>query len=60
MLNEFIQKVASDSDRAVPLGDSDGLDDISMNIGKINSEKVKISRLSQVVKKKRNAFSAGP
>ena len=37
VLNEFIQKVASDLDRSVPLGDLDGLDDISMNVGKFNS-----------------------
>ena len=58
VLNEFIQKVASDPDRTVPLGDLDGLDDISMNIGKLNSEKFKISELSQVVKKK-NASQPG-
>ena len=55
VLNEFIQRVASGLDRTVPLGDLDGLDDISMNIGKFNSEKFKISKLPQVVKKKRNA-----
>ena len=37
VLNEFIQKVASDLDRSVPLGDLDGLDDISMNVGEFNS-----------------------
>ena len=52
VLNEFIQKVPSDPDRAVPLWDLDGLDDISMNISKFNSEKSKISEVSQVVKKK--------
>ena len=35
-LNEFIQKVASDPDKTVPLRDLDGLNDISMNIGKFN------------------------
>ena len=40
-------------DRTVPLGDLDGLDDISVNIGKLNSEKFKISELSQVVKKRK-------
>ena len=60
VLHEFIQKVASDLDRTVRLGDLDGLDDISMNIGKFNSEKFKISELSQVVKKKRNVSQLGP
>ena len=60
VLNEFIQKVASNPDRTVPLWDLDGLDDISMNIGKFNSEKSKISELSQVVKKKRNASQPDP
>ena len=59
VLNEFIQKVASDPYRTVSLGDLDGLDDISLNIGKFNSEKSKISELSQVVKKKRNASQSG-
>ena len=31
VLNEFIQKVVSESDRTVPIRDLDGLDDISMN-----------------------------
>ena len=60
VLNEFIQKVPSDPDRTVPFWDLDGLDDISMNIGKFNSEKSKISELSQVVKKKRNASQPDP
>ena len=38
VLNEFIQKVPLDPDRTVPLWDLDGIDDISMNIGKFNSE----------------------
>ena len=38
----------------------DGIDDISMNIGKFNSEYSKISDLSQVVKKKRNISQPGP
>ena len=59
MLNEFIQIVASEPDRTVPLGDLDGLDNISMSIGKFNSKKFKISELSQVVKKKRNASQPG-
>ena len=59
MLNEFIQIVASDPDRTVPLGDLDGLDYISMSIGKFNSEKFKISELSQVVKKNRNDSQPG-
>ena len=49
VLNEFIQKVASDPDRTVPLGDLDGFDNISMNIGKFNSEKFKIREVSQLV-----------
>ena len=60
VLNKFIQKVASDPNRTVPLGDLDGLDDISMNICKFNSEKFKISELSKVVKEKRNASQPGP
>ena len=60
VLNEFIQKVASDPDRAVPPGDLDGLDDISMNVGKFNSEKFKLSERSHVVKKKRNVSQSGP
>ena len=59
VLNKFIMKVAADPDRTVPLGDLDGLDDISMNIGKFNSEKVKISEISQVVKRNRNASQPG-
>ena len=59
VLNEFIQKVASDLDRTVPLEDLDGSDNISLNIGKFNSEKFKISELSQVVKKKRNPSQLG-
>ena len=59
VLNGFTQKVASDPDRTT-LGDLDGLDDISMNIGKFNSEKFRISELSQVVKKKRNVSQPGP
>ena len=39
MLNEFIQKVASDLDRTVPYSDLDGFGDISVNIGKFNPEK---------------------
>ena len=38
VLNEFIHKVPSDPDRTVALWDLDGIDDISMNIGKFNSE----------------------
>ena len=60
VMNEFIQRVASDLDRTVPLGNLDGLDDISMNIGKFNSEKFKISKLTQLVKKKRNVSQFGP
>ena len=60
VLNEFIQKVTSGPDRTVPLRILDGLDDISMNIGKFNSEKFKISKLSLVVKKKRNASQSNP
>ena len=60
VLNEFIQKVASGPDRTVPLGNLDGLDDIAMNIGKFNSEKFKISKVSQVVKKKTNASQPSP
>ena len=60
VLNEFIQKVASGPDRTVALGNLDGLDDIAMNIGKFNSEKFKISKVSQVVKKKRNASQPSP
>ena len=37
------------------IGDLDGLDDISLKIGNFNSEKFKISKLSQLVKSKRNA-----
>ena len=60
VLNEFIQKVASDLDRTVLLGDLDGVDDISINIGKFNSKNSKISKLFQVVKKKEKCLSAGP
>ena len=60
MSQSFIQKVPLDSDRTVPLWDLDGIDDISMNIGKFNSESSKISELSQVVKKKEKYLSAGP
>ena len=60
VLNEYIEKVALDPDRTVPLGELDGLDDISMNIGKFNSEKLKINELSQVVRKKRNTSQPGP
>ena len=60
VLNEFIQKVPSDPDRTVPFWDLDGLDDISMNIGKFNSQKSKISELSQVVEKKKNASQSDP
>ena len=60
VLNEFIQKVASNPDRTLPLWDLDGLDDISMNIGKFNSQKSKISELSQVVEKKKNASQPDP
>ena len=59
-MNEFIQRVASDLDRTVPLRNLDGLDDISMNIGKFNSEKFKISKLTELVKEKRNASQFGP
>ena len=59
VFNEFIQKAASDQDKTVPLGDLDGLDDISINIHKFNSEKFKISKLSQMAKKKRNASQLG-
>ena len=60
VLNEYIQKVASDTDMTVPLGELDGLNGISINIGKFNSEKLEISELSQVVKKKRIASQPGP
>ena len=60
VLNEFIQKITSGPDRTVPLRILDGLDDISMNIGKFNSEKFKISKLSLVVKKQRNASQPNP
>ena len=60
MLNEFIQKVASDLDRTVPYRDLDGFGDISVNIGKFNPKKFKISELSQVVKKNRNVSQLGP
>ena len=60
MLNEFIQKVASDLDRTVLLGDLDGGDDISINIGKFNSKNSKISELFQEVKKKRNVSQPDP
>ena len=48
------------TNRAVPFGDLDGLDEISMNIGKFNSDKFKISKGSYVVKKKRNASEPDP
>ena len=54
----YIYIVASDANRTVPIGDLDGLDDISMNIGKFNSE-FKISELPQVVTKKRNPSQPG-
>ena len=60
VLNEFIQKIASDMDRTVLLGDLDGVDDISINIGKFNSKNSKISELFQVVKRKEKCLSAGP
>ena len=60
VLNEFIQKVASDPNRIVHLGDLNGLDDITMNISKFSSENFKISKISQVVIKKRNASQPGP
>ena len=60
VLNEFIQKVASDLDRTVLFGDLDGVDDISINIGKFNSKNSKISELFQVVKKKRHVSQLGP
>ena len=59
VLNEYIRKVASDPDRTIPLGELYGLDDITKNICKFNSENCKISELSQVVKKKRNASQPG-
>ena len=59
VLNEYIQKVASDTDRTVPLEELDGLDGISMNIDKFDSQKFKINELSQVVKKKRNTSQLG-
>ena len=60
VLNEFIQKIASDMDRTVLLGDLDGVDDISINIGKFSSKNSKISELFQVVKRKEKCLSAGP
>ena len=60
VLNEYIQKVASDPKRIVSLGELDGLDDILMNIGKFNSEKFKISELSQIFLKRRKASWPGP
>ena len=60
VLSEFIQKVVVGPNRTVSFRNLDGLDDISMNIGKFNSEKFKISEQSQVVKKKRNASQPVP
>ena len=58
VLNEFIQKIASDPDRTVPLGNFYGLYDIYT--AKFNSGTFKNSELSQVVKKKRNASQPSP
>ena len=60
VLNEFIEKVASDPNKTVPFEDLDELDDISVNVGKFHSENFKISELSLVVKRKRNASQPGP
>ena len=57
VLNEFTQKVASDLDRTVLLGDLDGVEDISINIGKFNLKNSKISALFQVVKKREMSLS---
>ena len=57
VLNEFIKKVDEDLDST---SWGLGLDDISVNIGKFNAEKFKISDLSQVIKKKRNGSQLGP
>ena len=60
MLSEYIYKVASDPDTAVHLGGFYGLYDILRIIDKFNFDKVNISELSQVVKKKRQASQQGP
>ena len=57
VLDEYIQKVASDQDRTVHHEELNGLDDISLNIGKFDSEKFKISELSQVVKRREMSLS---
>ena len=60
VLNEFIEKVASDANRIVPFEDLDELDEVPVNIGKFHLENFKISELSLVVKRKRNASQPGP
>ena len=57
VLNKFTQKVASDLDRTVLLGDLNGVDDISINIGKFNLKNSKISELFQIVKKREMSLS---
>lgn len=54
VLNEYNQKVASEPDRTVPLGDLDGLHDTEIK----SSEKYKISELSLVVKHPGTSVSA--
>lgn len=59
VLNEYIQKLASNPDRKVPLEKLEGLADIRVNIDKFNSDNLKVSKLFDVVKKKKNTPQLG-